>query len=213
MIISYDLRRSGPEPARHWTDAHALGGRASFQMVKGPRTRGPGSNGASSPIKRRKRKSFLRIRDVINTDRGLYRCRVDFQGAPTRNSMANLTVIGKLETFFFGLSYYTSIAIKAFTNNTFVFLYTLVPPKPPVIVDDFGREASATIGPYAEGRSVEVSCEVSGGKLNSIKWFTKSKSMITYFLKIKTSCTLNYRFKLTMKLKFINKNNHSYEKP
>ena len=146
-------------------------------MVKGPRTRGPGSNGALPAIKRRKRKSFLRIRDVINTDRGLYRCRVDFQGAPTRNSMANLTVIGKLEILFFQIIIhrlvrdftYASINIKAFTTNTFVSFCTLVPPKTPVIVDDFGREASATIGPYAEGRSVEVSCEVSGGKLNSIK--------------------------------------------
>ena len=41
-----------------------------------------------------------------------------------------------------------------------------VPPKDPVIVDESGIEASATIGPYAEGSTVEVSCEVSGGKRN-----------------------------------------------
>ena len=92
MISSYDLRRSGPEPARHWTDSHVLGGRASFQMAgKPPRPRVAGSN---TP-RRKRRRSVLRIRDVAISDRGMYRCRVDFQGAPTRNSKANLTVIGK----------------------------------------------------------------------------------------------------------------------
>ena len=91
MYFSYDLRRSGPEPARHWTDSHVLGGRASFQMAGKPRMR---MQGSSLP-RRKRRRSVLRIRDVAISDRGMYRCRVDFQGAPTRNSKANLTVIGK----------------------------------------------------------------------------------------------------------------------
>ena len=95
LFFSYDLRGSGPEAARHWTDNHVLGGRASFQMaMKGPRTRAQGKDGRFIVPKRRRRRSFLRIRNVVIADRGLYRCRVDFQGAPTRNSMANLTVIG-----------------------------------------------------------------------------------------------------------------------
>jgi len=95
IFCSYDLRGSGPEAARHWTDNHVLGGRASFQMaMKGPRTRVQGKDGRFIVPKRRRRRSFLRIRNVVIADRGLYRCRVDFQGAPTRNSMANLTVIG-----------------------------------------------------------------------------------------------------------------------
>ena len=99
-IFSYDLRRSGPETARHWTDSHVLGGRAFFQMAGTPaRLRVQGS---TTPQKRKRRRSVLRIRDVTISDRGMYRCRVDFQGAPTRNSKANLTVIGKKISISFG---------------------------------------------------------------------------------------------------------------
>ena len=40
-----------------------------------------------------------------------------------------------------------------------------VPPNPPVIVNEAGREATSQLGPYPEGASAEISCEVSGGKL------------------------------------------------
>ena len=51
------------------------------------------------------------------------------------------------------------------TDRKDPFFILLVPPKRPVIVDESGIEASTTIGPYAAGVSVEVSFEVSGGKL------------------------------------------------
>ena len=35
-------------------------------------------------------------------------------------------------------------------------------------MDESGLEASTTIGPYAEGSTVEVSCEVSGGRFRFI---------------------------------------------
>ena len=39
-----------------------------------------------------------------------------------------------------------------------------VPPEAPVIVNEAGREATSQLGPYDEGSSVQISCEVSGGK-------------------------------------------------
>jgi len=84
--------------------------------------------------------SVLKIRGIQDSDRGLYRCRVDFKAAPTRNTKANLTVI--------------------------------VPPTPPVIVNEAGREATSQLGPYPEGATVQISCEVSGGRPKpKVQWF------------------------------------------
>ena len=88
VFCSYDLRGRGPENARHWSDDHVLGtSRAKFFMAK-------------DQIKTKKEPlpSLLKIRGVRDSDRGLYRCRVDFKAAPTRNTKANLTVISKYYT-------------------------------------------------------------------------------------------------------------------
>ena len=58
-----------------WSDEKWRGGRAHFRPETFPAT--------------------LRIDDVMGVDAGQYRCRVDFTDAPTRNTLVNLTVIGK----------------------------------------------------------------------------------------------------------------------
>ncbi|TRY72468.1 hypothetical protein TCAL_04760 [Tigriopus californicus] len=99
--ITYDLRGRAPNQAQHWADAHVLGNRANFYLSRpvdqwdnnGLLTRNPGDK--RRPIEDRLPvgTSVLTIRGISTQDRGLYRCRVDFHAAPTRNSMANLTVV------------------------------------------------------------------------------------------------------------------------
>ena len=49
-------------------------------------------------------------------------------------------------------------------NKTAIFYLFSVPPDPPVIVNEAGREATSQLGPYPEGASAQISCEVGGGK-------------------------------------------------
>ncbi|XP_068232063.1 nephrin-like [Palaemon carinicauda] len=72
-IYSYDVRELLGGQPKHWWDAELLGSRAYF-------------NAGSSP-------SHLLLQGLTKDDAGLYKCRVDFQRAPTRNTRINLTVV------------------------------------------------------------------------------------------------------------------------
>ncbi|XP_076234182.1 fasciclin-2 isoform X4 [Calliopsis andreniformis] len=71
-LYSYDARNRQFGKAKLWSASHFWGERASFR--------------ASSPAQ-------LTIRDLQESDEGVYRCRVDFRNSPTRNFKVNFTVI------------------------------------------------------------------------------------------------------------------------
>ncbi|KOC66693.1 Cell adhesion molecule 4 [Habropoda laboriosa] len=70
-LYSYDARNRQSK-AKLWSAPHFWGDRASFR--------------ASPPAQ-------LTIRDLRESDEGVYRCRVDFRNSPTRNLKVNFTVI------------------------------------------------------------------------------------------------------------------------
>ena len=60
-----------------------------------------------------------------------------------------------------------SVNLQFFRINKSFVLYSnvfAVPPRGPVIVDESGREATATVGPFEEGSEPQISCEVRGGE-------------------------------------------------
>lgn len=83
LIFSIDVRGGGSKAAKRWSDEAVFGNRAYFIVDKEP--------------------GELAIQSTKDQDNGIYRCRVDFLKAQTRNSQINLTVVCKYPTF---LPYY-----------------------------------------------------------------------------------------------------------
>ncbi|XP_018319740.1 hemicentin-1-like [Agrilus planipennis] len=82
----------------------------------------------------------LGVDHIRESDEGVYRCRVDFKIAQTRNSKVNLTVI--------------------------------VPPKKIEVTDEKRRILSSVVGPFTEGASFNLRCDVYGGKPPPVvTWF------------------------------------------
>lgn len=74
-VYSVDARERDFKQAERWSNEHVFGNRAYFMPEKQP--------------------AELGVDHIREGDQGMYRCRVDFKTAQTRNSKVNLTVIGK----------------------------------------------------------------------------------------------------------------------
>lgn len=75
-IDSVDIRERDFKAAKRWSDESVFSNRAYFLFEKQP--------------------GELAVQNAKDSDTGIYRCRVDFKIAQTRNSKINLTIIGKL---------------------------------------------------------------------------------------------------------------------
>lgn len=76
---SVDTRDADFHAAEQWSGDDILGQRATFRADRHP--------------------AALILTNVKLRDEGVYRCRVDFRLAQTRNAHVNLTVIGKTISF------------------------------------------------------------------------------------------------------------------
>ena len=77
-ISSFDLRSSSG-PGQHWKDDKTLGDRGYVFYEESPRIC----------------KSYLNLERLVAGDSGQYRCRVDYQVSPTRNTRIKLKLVGR----------------------------------------------------------------------------------------------------------------------
>lgn len=80
FCYSVDGRERNFSMAERWSDENVFNNRAYFMPDKKP--------------------AELGVDHIRDSDAGIYRCRVDFRIAQTRNSKVNLTVIGKFNVFY-----------------------------------------------------------------------------------------------------------------
>ena len=78
-ISSFDLRSSSG-PGQHWKDDKTLGDRGYVLYEESPRIC----------------KSYLNLERLVPGDSGQYRCRVDYQVSPTRNTRIKLKLVGRI---------------------------------------------------------------------------------------------------------------------
>ena len=75
----YDVRGKAHAEARHWSDDSTLAGRAFFRGDQRP--------------------ARLVLDNIRETDRALYKCRVDYDRAPTKIFNVALDIIGESTLF------------------------------------------------------------------------------------------------------------------
>ena len=85
--FSYDARLGGLDDGKRWSDAErGFGHRAVFHVDQ-TKLKSSGVN--------QKVMSYLNVNEIKSDEAGVYKCRVDFKSAPTRNYNVNVTVIGE----------------------------------------------------------------------------------------------------------------------
>lgn len=101
FVRRYDTRKQQTAATRFpttsprwWSSPAAFGDRAYFHATAGAAE----GRRDSHDRDRRQPVGHLTVDRAAATDAGVYRCRVDFLTAPTRNSLVNLTVIGMSRT-------------------------------------------------------------------------------------------------------------------
>ena len=86
QFFSYDARLGGLKNGRRWSDEdRGFGPRAMFGVKRS-------ENGQVM--------SYLNINDMKADEAGVYKCRVDFKSAPTRNFHINVTVVGEIASIY-----------------------------------------------------------------------------------------------------------------
>ena len=77
-VFSFDLRSTGGG-GQHWKDSEVLGERGYVYYEETPHSC----------------KSSLNLEPVVAADSGQYRCRVDYETSPTRNTRIKLKLVGE----------------------------------------------------------------------------------------------------------------------
>ena len=88
-FFSFDLRSSS---GQHWKDINTLGERGYVYFEESPKT---DYSSSQSSANGKVWKSSLNIDPVEPSDAGRYRCRVDFEISPTRNTRIKLKLVGE----------------------------------------------------------------------------------------------------------------------
>ena len=88
--FSYDARLGGPENGKRWSDEERGFGKRAYLEVQKDTINQISTDTPNTIL------SYLHIQDIHANEDGLYKCRVDFKTAPTKNYYLNLSVIGKL---------------------------------------------------------------------------------------------------------------------
>ncbi len=106
---SLDVRRG--RSGRHWWNEQRFGRRVRFLLPATTSFGGVSSSSSSSSSTRNSTAASLARLQIVNVTRqdgGEYRCRVDFNDAPSRNFKYRLVVIGEFPFFFLLFYYLTS---------------------------------------------------------------------------------------------------------